>query len=149
MLRDHMCLHNLCKIWPKQKFCFRGMGTFLFYFCWFYPGINDTCENERQRAEEASVGICCPPLASQTPKNTDGLYDCYGLETHSMRSNLSSYREGKKKKKKKYMNVGLLPTRDSLNQQWERASYQRVCWSKFPLPGQDLLSLLAIRGRKK
>lgn len=63
-----------------------------------------------------------------------------------MKSNLSSYR---KKKKKKYMNVGLLPTRDSLNQQWERAGYQRVCWSKFPLPGQDLLSLLAIRGRKK
>lgn len=100
MLHYHMCLQNLCKIWPKQKFCFRGMGAFLFYFCWFYPGINDTCENERRRAEEAPVGICCPPLASQMPKNTDGLYDCYGLETHSMRSNLSSYREGKKKKRK-------------------------------------------------
>lgn len=90
------------------------MGAFLFYFCWFYPGINDTCENERQRAEEASVGICCPPLASQTPKNTDGLYDCYGLETHSMRSNLSSYREGKKKKKEKVYECGFAPnTRQS------------------------------------
>lgn len=143
-----MCLCNVCKIWPKRKFCLSGRGGyFCFDFCWVCPGIDHTHETERRKTEEAPVSVHCSLLVSQMPGSTDGLYDHYGLETRSMKSNLSFYR--KKKKRKKYMNVGLLPTWDSLNQQWEWASYQRVCWSKFPLPGQDLLSLLAIRGRKK
>lgn len=82
---------------------------FLSYFCWFCPGIDDTHETERWAAEEAPVSICCPPLASQMPGSTDGLYDRYGLETHSMKSNLSSYR-----KKKKVYECGFAPnTRQS------------------------------------
>lgn len=105
------CLCNVCKIWLKQKFCLRAReGFFWFYFGWFCPGIDDTHETERRTAEEAPVSIRCPPLASQMAGSTDGLYDHYGLETHSMKSNLSSYR----KKKKKVYECGFAPnTRQS------------------------------------
>lgn len=41
------------------------------------------------------------------PGSTDGLYDHYGLETRSMKSNLSFYR--KKKKKEKVYECGFAP----------------------------------------
>ncbi|KAJ7401555.1 tumor necrosis factor ligand superfamily member 11 [Pitangus sulphuratus] len=49
-------------------------------------GIDNAYETESWPTEEGPVSIRCPPLASQMPSSTDGLYDHYGLETHSMKS---------------------------------------------------------------
>lgn len=46
---------------------------------------------QQRRLQSASTA----PLVSQMPGSADGLYDHYGLETHSMKSNLSSYRKRK------------------------------------------------------
>lgn len=94
-----MCLCNVCKIWPKRKFCLSGRGGyFCFDFCWVCPGIDHTHETERRKTEEAPVSVHCSLLVSQMPGSTDGLYDHYGLETRSMKSNLSFYRKKKKGK---------------------------------------------------
>lgn len=115
-------------------------------FCFIFFGFAQVSltlvklkDGEQRRLWSTSAALCQTPSWCQTPT----LWLLWAADTFNEKYSKFWQR------KKRSMNVGFLPTRDSLNQQWERARYQRVCWSKFLLPGQDLLSLLAIRGRKK